>query len=88
MENIFFCIKCCHVGCLSYWVNNNMKPPIKDIQILSLPMCNNSVMLEMVTFTDKSMNCWESFPCEHTDYTLEGTFWAWQENPKLTLTQG
>ena len=55
--------------------------------ILSLPTCNNSVTLEMVTFSDKSLKCQRSVPCEHTDYTLEGAYWSYQGNPKLTLTQ-
>ena len=58
---------------------------MENKDILSLPTCNNSIMLEMATFSDK--NCLRSVPCEHTDYTLGGVHWSIQGNPKLTLTQ-
>ena len=60
---------------------------MENKDILSLPICNNNATLEMVTFSDQSLNCQKSVPCEHTDYTLEGTHYSIQGNPKLTLTQ-
>ena len=35
-------------------------------------MCNKTVITEMASIPDDSFNCWNTMPCEFTDYSIEG----------------
>ena len=45
---------------------------IKGIHLSRFPMCNKTVILEMASIPDDSFNCWNTMPCEFTDYSIEG----------------
>ena len=45
---------------------------INGIHLSRHPMCNKTVITEMASIPDDSFNCWNTIPCEFTDYSIEG----------------
>lgn len=58
---------------------------INGIHLSRFPMCNKTVILEMASIPDDSFNCWNTMPCEFTDYSIEG-FIGYVDNSDSYLT--
>ena len=60
---------------------------INGMHLSKLPMCNKTVITEMASILDDSFNCWNSMPCEFTDYSVEGIIGYTDSTLKMSFNQ-